>query len=322
MTRTTLMAEFLSAMATSIPSSSRIVGCQFRGNPDTDGRWKVFPVTSIHNLDDDANIYLTVSAMMPGSDGEYRRRRDNFAAGCCLMIDDLGDGPGSKFPLHTIASATPTALIETSPGNHQAVYMFRTPIADPALMDTLIAGFIAKHFLGKDTGMAGINRVFRPPYGVNGKPKYNGWRVRCVDWRPECRYQAAELAEAFGIDLMPRGVVLPRNATVKLSDTVTEFVNVRQSLRTCGMLKSAPHPSGWQDIICPWTGDHTGGVNNGAAIREPVAENGWNGVFRCHHGSCADRSWRDLTEWLATQNETILGSINATPGPYNQWSAP
>lgn len=312
--RQELMKEFLRAMYVHTTEGSRILACQFRGDPNADikGKWRARPVNSVAQLDDSANVYLAVSAMNRNERGEYRRRKENFAGGILLMIDDVGTGPGSKFPLAMLDAAAPTALIETSPENHQAVYMFDSLVTDPLSFDALINGFIAKQFLGRDTGMAGINRVFRPPFGINGKPKYNGWHVACKAWHPELRYSIEGIAEAFCINLAAqRAAQIPHGATISKAEGIRAFVLVRQALRDSGMLKrSEPDLAGWQDIVCPWTSGHTGGVDNGAAIREPAEENGWFGAFRCHHGSCEGRGWRELTEWLAENQTDVLERIN------------
>lgn len=312
--RQQLMAEFLRAMYVHVPEAARVMSCQFRGDPNAEikGKWVARPLTRTVQLDDGANVYLAVSAMGRNERGEYRRRKENFVGGILLMIDDIGTGPGSKFPMAILDAARPTALIETSPNNHQAVYMFSELVTDPTRMDSLVTGFILKQFLGKDTGMAGINRVFRPPFGVNGKPKYGGWRVRCVDWAPERRYSVDELARAFGIELgQCAHVRKPSGATVGKADGMKAFVNVRQALRSAGMLRrEEADMSGWQDVVCPWTDGHTDHANNGAAIREPNEENGWVGAFRCHHGSCEGRGWKALTDWIAENQAEMLDRVN------------
>jgi len=318
--RRELMKEFLGEMYRYAPENSMVMACTFRGDPNADipGKWRARPIVDIDNLDDGANVYLSVSAMGRNERGEYRRRKENYAAGLLLMIDDVGTGAGSKFSLSALDPALPTALIETSPGNCQAVYMFNGPVVDSERFNALINGFIARQFLGKDTGMAGINRVFRPPYGTNGKPKYNHWAVRCEGWHPEARYSLDELAEAFTIvltDYMPtRRKPL---ATAGMAVGMRAFVQVRQSLRAAGMLKaSEPDVSGWQNIVCPWTAEHTGSVDNGAAIREPAEENGWVGAFRCHHGCCLGRGWRELTEVLAAEDALGLEAVNSAAPPW------
>jgi hypothetical protein len=315
--RQLLMKDFLSAMYAFSPADARVMACQFRGDPNDDirGKWRSYPITQVTQLDDGANVYFAVSAMKKNLKGEFRRRKENFAAGLLLMIDDIGSGPGSKFPMTILDAAQPTALIETSPGNHQAVYMFDGPETDPTKMEALINGFIARQFLGRDTGMAGINRVFRPPYGINGKAKYGGWQVRCVSFSPSARYSINALAAAFGISLEEQMYSrVPHNATLGKAETIRAFVGVRSALRTARMLKrEEPDMSGWQDVVCPWTDGHTDQADNGAAIREPAEENGWVGAFRCHHGTCEGKGWREITDWLADNQEEILERINAAP---------
>jgi len=147
---------------------------------------------------------------------------------------------------------------------------------------------------------------------VNGKAKYKGWQVRCDQWNPKARYSIDSLASAFGIDLaqfMPQAL-RPR-ATISASEGMKAFVAVRQSLRAAGMMKGeGPDIAGWQDVICPWLDEHSGRVDNGAAIREPAEENGWVGAFRCHHGSCVHRGWRDLTDLLNDEAELSIKTSN------------
>lgn len=308
-----MFKEFFAEMSKCVPQDSRIMLCQFRGDPGADarGKWKARVIDDPAMANPNANVYLCVSAMRRNDRGEFRRRKDNFAGGLLLMIDDVGDGPAAKFPLSVLDALPPTALVETSPRNFQAVYMFSELVSRMAIFESLINAFIEKQFLGKDTGMAGVNRVFRPPFGVNGKPKHNGWRVRCADWQPQNRYSPEQIASAFGLSLVPPRRRLPRAATADKAERIRAFVAVRAALRSAGMLKRQDSdPSGWTNVRCPWTATHTGGIDNGAAIREPAEDNGWNGAFRCHHGSCADRGWRELTDWLAEEQAELLEMVN------------
>ena len=315
-----MINDFLNAMALHVPDNARLMACQFRGDPNAEFpcKWRSFPLTSIKQLDEEANIYLTVSAMGKNARGEFRRRKENFVGGLLLMIDDLGDGPASKFPMATIKQLVPTCLIETSPGNHQAIYMFDRLATDMDLFERLIKGFIDRQFLGKDTGMAGVNRVFRPPAGINGKPKHNGWHVKAVQENYALRYAPEQIAKAFGIDLTPLVINrAPRGATEDKAELIRSFVGVRAFLRSAGMIKTEANLAGWQDVVCPWTGNHTGAVDNGAAIKEPDDENGWHGAFRCHHGSCEGRGWRELTEWVGENQAEILALINGNAAPFS-----
>lgn len=309
-------AAFYAAMYEHVPDDARIMLCQFRGDPNSDiyGKWRASVLRNPEWIDEGANVYLCVSAMRRNSRGEFRRRKENFAGGLLLMIDDIGTGPGAKFPRSVIEPLAPTAMVETSPDNFQAFYFFDRLVDDLPKFDALIRAFIERQFLGQDTGQAGVNRVFRPPAGVNGKPKYGGWTVRLTEWHPERRYSVEEIARAFGLDLVPARARPRHEGTIAATkpDRIRAFVNVRTTLRAAGMLKrEEPDYSGWIPVRCPWTAEHTGGADNGAAIRLPEPENDWHGAFRCHHGHCDGRGWRDLTDWLAGELEELLAAINS-----------
>ena len=317
-----MIQEFFNAMKQALPPEGRIMLCQFRGDPNADikGKWRARVLNDVSMIDEGANVYLCVSAMKKNDRNEFRRRKENFAGGLLLMIDDLGTGKGAKFPMSTIDAAPPTALIETSPDNFQAIYMFKELVSDMKKFEALIRSFIQKEFLGKDTGMAGVNRVFRPPAGVNGKPKYGGWNVRMDKWSPENRYTVEELATAFNLELKMEGPRVPKGATVNKSENIRAFIQVRSALRSAGMMKKdEADMAGWTDMRCPWTHEHTGAMDNGAAIRIPDADNSWYGAFKCHHGSCEHRGWRDLTEWLAEGQEDILAMVNMEAGEFSRY---
>jgi hypothetical protein len=71
--------------------------CQFRGDPNDDihGKWRARVLNSPDNVDEQANLYVCVSAMKRNDIGEFRRRKENFSTALCLMIDDLGSGIGA-----------------------------------------------------------------------------------------------------------------------------------------------------------------------------------------------------------------------------------
>jgi len=302
-----------------VPDEGRIMCCQFRGDPNSDiyGKWRARVVKDTSLIDEKANVYLCVSAMKKNDRGEFRRRKENFVGGLVLMIDDIGDGKGSKFDLSILDSLQPTALIETSPRNFQATYFFDSLITDMELFDALIRSFIERKFLGSDTGQAGVNRVFRPPIGINGKPKYikdgKAWHVNLSNWEPALRYSVEEIAEAFNLTLTKANRLAKDPAILKgnKAGRIHAFISVRSSLRSAGMIKREEADySGWIQIECPWTDSHSDRADTGAAIRVPAPENEWYGGFRCHHGHCEGKGWSDLTSWLAQEQAVVLDMIN------------
>jgi hypothetical protein len=312
-----MIDEFLNAMLREVPEDARVMMCQFRGDPNEDikGKWRAYVVKDASIIDNRCNVYFCVSAMKKNARNEFRRRKENFAGGLLLMIDDIGTGAGAKFGFDTISAAPPTAMIETSPDNFQAIYLFDKLVEDMATFEALIRAFIDAQFLGKDTGMAGVNRVFRPPAGINGKPKHERdgepWSVRMTEWHPDRRYSVEQLADAFGLELKRKVPRIPRGATADKAANIRAFVDVRNALREAGMIKrDAPDMAGWSDVRCPWTHEHTGQKDNGAALRLPDADNQWYGGFKCHHGSCDGRGWRELTQWLAEEQADVLEMTN------------
>ena len=306
---------FVTEMCRYVPEDGRILACQFRGDPAADiyGKWRARP---LGRIDDDANVYFTVAAFRQNDRGEWRRRKDQFAGGILLMIDDLGDGPGSKFQLSKIDELPPTALIETSPGNFQAIYMFNRLVTDQAQFNALISAFVREKFLDQDTGMAGVNRVFRPPFGINGKDKYKvdgkPWRVQLTEWDCARRYSVDEIVEAFGLEPHPEPQLRRRNVHDNVAGArVDDFEVMWDELQQSHMVR-APVPRGdWWDIYCPWEDEHTGGDRTGAAIAWPSEENCWHGGFRCHHGHGGRKyTLRDLTDWLSDEHAASLEETN------------
>lgn len=308
-----MIDEFWKALF-ELKGNDYIVFAQFRGDPNEDarGKWRVRVLRDPErDFDSEANVYVCVSAMRRNARGEIRRRKENFGAGMLLMIDDIGEGTGSKFPPSLLDAARPTAMIETSPGNFQATYLFREPERDIELMDALIRGFIDKQFLGVDPGSGGVNRVFRPPAGINAKPRARGWPVRLAEWNGDARYTPTELARAFGIDLVPRNWQ-PRTATLDVEETAAAWLALVDLLESADMIKGggAVDLGGWVQVRCPWTAEHSGRAETGAALRVPAEENGWVGGFRCHHGGCRDRGMRELTDWAAEAAAEVMNDVN------------
>lgn len=298
MDRFEAFVQFITELGKFMTRDKRIMFCQVPGDPgEADKKHWVAKPLSREQIRDTLNVFVCVSLMGRNERGEFRRRKDNFGGGCCLMIDDVGNGKGSKAPLSILNALKPTALVETSPQNYQAVYMFDRLIDDPDYFDRMINGFIARNLMAKDTGMAGINRVFRPPFGINGKRKYfdsdgkpHVVRLDGADY--SLRYAQQQIIDAFGI---PMKVTKPlkteseeKLGSQEVNRREASFNLIKKEFKLSGSVLRETDYGGWTDVLCPWADEHTQDAqrNSGAALRQPNQDNNFLGAFHCWHGSC------------------------------------
>ena len=163
------------------------------------------------------NNFFVISTFHQEPDGMHRRRKSSFAAGFCIMIDDVGTGAGSKIDSFYFGSMErnmqPSWVIETSPDNYQYGYMFDAPVMDRGKVEALLKGFVAIGMVdgGADPGMLGVTRYARLPIGSNTKAAYGGnFPHVLTEWNPGLRYGIDTLAAEFGITLLHHDPVLLR----------------------------------------------------------------------------------------------------------------
>lgn len=305
-------SKFINTMIQDVPDDAEALVCGFKGDPNNppDYAWAAKPAFVKQSANilkrNDLNAYMVVSSFYRASDDKYRRRKSCFAALHCLMLDDLGSGEGAKAPIDRLV-LKPTALIETSPDNFQAYLRLAKPIADFELADKLIRAMIQQGLMADaDPGMAGVTRYGRLPNGINGKLKYNGWKVRLQDWNPGVAYTVEEIAEAFGLDLSGVGSGITRrevhsrirakrggNAVrTKIADDPIYLALKDKGVFGRRMRISDKGEGGaWIEMQCPWIDEHTSRAGTGAAYCI-------GGGFKCHHGHCINKGIRDVTEKL------------------------
>lgn len=303
-------SEFLAALAAELPKDERMIACGFPGNPNTapPNAWRPRPWAPGKdlNLEHVWNGYITVASFGRAPDNSFRRRTDTFAAGRALMVDDIG----TKVDIKLVEHMPPSAIVETSPGNTQWWYFLATPERDKDRFDGVIRAFIYGQLLGADPGMNGVNRVGRIPGFVNGKPQHNGWRCALRELNGR-RWSVEELVKGFKLQLQGRRYSPPSMRTETAQERALLWAQTMKLLRALKMMKrDEPDPSGWTEMHCPWADGHTDRADTGAAIRRPHEDNGWYGGFRCHHGSCADRGWHELTDWTGDAAGELMSAVN------------
>lgn len=303
----------LRAIGAPMSEEERLITCGFPGDPGfADPKaWRPRPwgpKSSGWGFPTSWNGYVTVGAFGQAEDGSWRRRKACYRGGMALMVDDIG----TKVPWEIYDPLPPSARVLTSPGNEQAWYLLDKPERDAARFDALIRAFIAGPLGGMDPGMASVTRVGRLPQFNNGKKDYGGtFETVLVTLDDSRRYSVEELCSAFQMELIGRRGSLPRMVPADGEARIANFFEVKRFLTNIGSLKrDEPDRAGWTEMTCPWVDGHTNALDNGAALSEPDVENGFHGGFRCHHGSCMGRGWRELTDWVADEAEQILEKLN------------
>lgn len=303
-TNTVSNGEFMREVFGDDLGDVRPVVVSFEGSPATVPGKAWFGQPWFGDADQDADLpasannYFSLAVFHPDEAGRYRRQKSRFHAMCAVMLDDVG----TKVAMDRL-TLLPSWLLETSPGNYQAGYLLREPLADGNAADRLMNAVVNAKLC--DPGANGPRaRLARLPKAVNGKhvPPFS---CRLVRWAPELRYSVPEMVE--GLQLEIAQVERPRRQGARGvqaqpvdGDPVwiprPEENAVLAVLRERGWYK-VPLGEGKHDITCPWVAEHTDGLDSGAAYFEP--DDNWPiGGFKCLHGHCTARHIRDLLRVL------------------------
>ena len=261
---------FLTAIFGNTFDKARPLVCNFPGDPVNKG-WSPQPWprdTSNTAL----NWYVAPAVFVPDEQGLYRAQKRLGRSVYAVMLDDIG----TLVPAARIATCPPSWMIETSPGNFQAGYIFAAPVTDhkqaEALKDALIDAGLC------DAGATGATaRWMRLPVAINGKAKYGNPSPRCrlTQWRPDLRYSIEQIIDA--LELTPPqptrqpGRNVSANARHVADDVYTPRADeneVLAALKNRGLYKT-PMGSGKHDITCPWVHEHGDEVDHGSAYFEP-----------------------------------------------------
>ena len=250
---------------------------------------------SRYTMNENSNQYFTISTFYADEHGTARRRKALYRQTHCVVLDDvkekLSETAANKLP-------SPSWIMETSKGSEQWGYILKTPETKASRIDNLNDGLIASELApdGKDPGQRGVTRYVRLPEGYNTKAKrfIDGKPFKCVmtHWQPEQRVTLEQLAEPFAVNLEH----VRREARVDGASDVSDhpLINIPDIVH----IKNV-RSDGRFDITCPWTDEHTGNVDNGAAV---FTNEDFSIGFKCHHGACQHRTGKDLRHSSTTRS--------------------
>lgn len=292
-------------------AAARPILCAKPGDPDKAGWTPQAWVTDVPE-NPELNWYAQ-PATFASTGGKWRAQKAAAVAVHAVMLDDVG----VKVPVDRLTACPPSWLLETSPGNHQAGYIFTTPLTDLKQADALKKALIAAGLC--DSGASGgAARWMRLPVAVNGKLKHaqadgQPWRCRLVEWHPERRYSVEELVER--LELTPpappgrpkreKKAKVTGERLAELIDQNADNVHIPRAAENPVLaalvqrgLYKRPLGDGKHDITCPWVHEHTDGIDHGTAYFEPTDLYPIGG-FKCQHSHGTGKRMGALLEFLS-----------------------
>lgn len=307
--------EFLSALFGSSSAEVKPVIVSFAGNPqNVSGNSWWGPAWNGQECPSEHNNYFTLSVFRPDEAGNYRRKREQFYSLHAVMLDDVGTKAEKREGL----TLPPSWMIETSPGNYQAGYIFDAPVKDQKIAKNLMDAIVAAGLC--DPGANGpVARMARLPVASNGKHT-PAFPCRLVEWQPTLRYSVDDLIKGLSLDLEQGGEKPSKQKGISLVGDEEIFVPRPEENPVIKVLKErrlykVPLGDGKHDITCPWVSEHTDSVDSGTVYFEP--NEGYPvGGFKCQHGHCAHRHVRDFLEYLSIEPGTarMKPVIRCIPG--------
>lgn len=323
--------DFLVQLGRGLPPDERVMvgyASEATVQTDKDGKklnkgWWPEPWKPGKYIKSSNNCYVCISSSIKTQNdkGEWRywRGEASFGHGLALMVDDIGAGAGAKggLSVEDISSVLkPTAIVETSPGNHQLWYFFDEPVEEMRRFKSFLMCFVQKVLVdrGGDTTIRDVSRYGRMPVGINNKRLESGalkypkdFEVRLLYANYDRRYSMDEIAKKFDFDIIepqpPREYDAEREAEHQMDEywlnyAVALMDRVKAGEGSNGAMRK--NMSGKYRMRCPWGDEHTNGDPYGGYIRGYIngAEHPY--VFGCAHDSCrkAKRTWSVFIEQI------------------------
>lgn len=296
-------ASFLQAIFGQLPVGECPLVVTVQGNPKhaPNHVWTGRPWRGRRTQVSTGNAYFTLATYRPHN-GSYRHRKIDCVRVFGLMLDDIGT---KAAPRKRLDACPPTYLIETSPGNYQAGYLFEQPQDNLKAVDRLNEMLIAAGLC--DPGATSpATRYSRLPVGINGK--YNPTaHCRLVEWAPQRRYCINDLIDGLRLGSDPDASAPTPSASApnpraSAPDGGEVFVPalaenpVVTALKAKGLHKREIAP-GKHDVTCPWVKEHTDSEDHGTVYFEPDPAYP-SGGFRCQHSHGGHYRLRELLQEL------------------------
>jgi len=232
------------------------------------------------------------------------RGRDNLVRYHFLMLDDIGDGEGSKAEPPPV---DPACKLETSAGNYQWTYRLKPGDDFPSFV--AVVELAAEKGWG-DIGAGGEYRVSRLPRSANLKRGRKEFRtkVECVD--TETIWDLIELGEALGFTRAEIAARAAQKASKTKGVTTSAVTTISGDtldpvltwLIDNGYARGESDARGFVPVQCPWHDQHTTGADT--ASYSPVGCGGEyeaHRAFNCFHAHCKDRDAKDYLDWVKGQ---------------------
>jgi hypothetical protein len=327
---------FLSELSRGIPEDERLIAgyasevtiqTDAEGQKLNSGFWPV-PYKSGKYIDANKNCYVCISSSIRTPNPRtgqmrYWRGEASFGHGLCLMIDDIGDGRGSKgsFSLeHFYAILKPTSVVCTSPGNYQIFYFLDKPEPSLIRFKAFLSAFVANVLkTGGDNTIKDIARYGRMPIGQNNKRLSSGgdykypverdgkiqpFLVELTDSDYSRRYSIDQITKAFKFV-----VALPTRRDTELNKSEYSYdaawLRMAESIMDVAKLGEGSggsvvmNMSGKYRVACPWGHTHSTGDPYGAYFRGPIPGAEVDFVFGCGHDGCRKvnkRGWDSFVD--------------------------
>lgn len=358
---------FLAELGRGLPDTERVmVGYAAEATVQTDATgkkinkgWWPEPWKPGKYIKTSGNCYVCISSSIKtlNDRGAMRfwRGEASFGHGLALMVDDIGDGAGAKGGLTVDALSVilpPTAVVRTSPGNHQLWYFFDEPEENMRRFKSFLVCFVRAVLTdrGGDTTIRDVSRYGRMPVGINNKRledgtlKYPRGTEVVLASKPDysLRYSMDQIAAAFKFDIVepeaPREYDESKADEYAMDEYWLQYAVAIVSKAKGGEGSNGAarkNMSGKYRMRCPWGDEHSNGDPYGAYMRGYItgAEHAY--VFGCAHDSCRKqgRTWSVFIEQIimpfiimelntANQNHdqydwcAIARSVQATDGEH------